>query len=182
MIEPSLAPRVASPALAACLLLRSLNAPRVASPALADLHYAKVDLADAADAAAAELYTMTEFKWRTFLKDAMIVGEGKGQLSLISASNIFTMVNQRRENHDKGRAASAATRGVTSATGARNSVVDTVTKAHAQQPGGADASVQQAQLTPSLFESVYTGGSVHGFTLSEFLEGLVLVALELPAP
>lgn len=136
------------------------------------LHYAKVDLAEDGDAAASELYLMTESKWKTCLRDATLMGtDGKTQLTTSAISNIFTNINQRRDTLAKKKATEReeGSRGKNTMVATRTAVTDAVTKvAHKGDKVRSSA--------------VYAGGSVHGFTFSEFLEGLVVVATELPAP
>ena len=130
------------------------------------LHYAKIEEED--DGSLVELYKMTESSWKSVLRDAQVMSSVKevsaGKVSTMVASQIFTAVNQRRDNLVKG------------------------TGAHA---GPAANSTAAAALTAAEVNSVehgfayavtrphYAAGSLFSFTFSEFLEGLIFLALEL---
>ena len=129
------------------------------------LYYAKVDVAETAP----ELYRMTESSWKSLLRDSELLAD-KGnhyqQIALLShdASSIFKRVNQRRENMTKGVGKYAET---------PNAITSEALSAATPDRG--------AGLGP-VVERHFGAGSLFSFTFSEFLEGLVLVALELMPP
>ena len=129
------------------------------------LYYAKVDVAETAP----ELYRMTESSWKSLLRDSELLAD-KGnhyqQIALHShdASSIFKRVNQRRENMTKGVGKYAET-----------------PTAITSEALGAATPDRGAGLGP-VVERHFGAGSLFSFTFSEFLEGLVLVALELMPP
>ena len=127
------------------------------------LFYAKVEVPDSVDAAASELYRMTDYKFRQLLKDSNIVGERdkRTQISTTAASAIFRTVNSRRDHLEKGNAH-----------GSRGGAHVTADKAAHEAIG---------EATGLGGEGSAQAGSLFGFTFSEFLEGLVFTALELKA-
>ena len=129
------------------------------------LYYAKVEIAENAT----ELYRMTESSWKTLLRVAGVVGTGAQQVSTTTCSRIFTQVNQRRDNLMKG-AGSYAT---AVAEGTNNAAV---TAGVLQATDDFD---ENMLAFDAVTRSHYAAGSLFSFTFSEFLEGVVFVALEL---
>ena len=153
------------------------------------LYYAKVE----ADASASELYRMTDFNWKNVLRDATVVGAPPGQISTQTVSSIFKFVNQRRDNLEQGKnkasreAKGGAAAGLGAGAGAglegeaaAQDITDAVAKAMADS--GAAASAAASGFSSPVTRSHYAAGSLYAFTFSEFLEGLIHVALELPPP
>ena len=124
-----------------------------------------MEAADSVDAAASELYRMTDSKWRQLLKDAMIVAERekRAHLTTMAASNIFRSVNQRRDNLERGQ--QRGTKG----------------GAHMTPDRAAHVAIGEATGlgSASASASSFAAGSLFGFTFSEFLEGLIHVSIEL---
>ena len=116
------------------------------------LHYAKID----EDEYASELYRMTESSWKTLLRDATVLGTAPGQISSVQASQIFTNVNQRRENLELA--------GLGGGWGLIAAAGETIVE-HGYAYG--------------VVRAHYAAGSLFAFTFSECLEGFVLLALEL---
>ena len=139
------------------------------------LYYAKVDIPDSVDASAAELYRMTDSKWKMMLKDAGVIDDKSSKknagtatsISTMTASNIFKSVNQRRDLLEKG--------GVRGTKGRGHETTDKA--AHAAM---ADAATIGFGVEAGAGRHLASAGSLYGFTFSEFMEGLVFVALELP--
>ena len=63
------------------------------------LYYAKVD----ADSGAPDLYKMTDFNWKTLLKEAQVVGTEAGMFRTDVSTHIFKTVNQRRDNMEQAK-------------------------------------------------------------------------------
>lgn len=146
------------------------------------LFYAKVD----ADAAASELYRMTDFTWKALLKDATVVGDDRAtQLNTQQASGIFRLVNQRRDNLtlNKGGGKGMDGKGASATPAARAGAAPT---GPADYTAAVLEAVQQATDADGFGSSVtkahYAAGSLYAFTFSEYLEGLIFVALERPPP
>ena len=147
------------------------------------LFYAKVE----ADAPASELYKMTDFNWKTLLRDATVVGDSKDpeapQLTTQAATAIFKAVNQRRDNltQNKGKEAQAVNKGLKAADGTPTAYSEAALKA---TTGGEGASgtprASGGGFSAGVTKAHYAAGSLYAFTFSEFLEGLLHVALELP--
>ena len=118
---------------------------------------------------------MTDFNWKSLLRDASLVGDGKGQLSTSGSTAIFKSVNQRRHNlaQQQGTAAQRE-----SAAGFKP--VDGTPAAMS------DAALQVVSLGThggvlgAVAKPHYAAGSLYAFTFSEFLEALIHVALHLP--
>ena len=170
------------------------------------LHYAKIE----DDEQASELYRMTEGTWKQLLKDAQVIGAEQSHatcLTSLKASQIFKQVNQRRDNLDRalggGRGApdgerAAITQAVMSTLAPRQSPRVAQSPSNRGPPGtpgttpGTLSVTQWPPATPgsgassSGFASAvvrgHEAGSLYSFTFSEFLEGLVVVALELYPP
>ena len=144
------------------------------------LYYAKVD----ADEAAAELYRMTDFNWKALLKDATMCGaDAKSQLTTQSVTRIFKTVNQRRDNLTQNKGAAGGGGAAEADTMTPGAITDAALQAmvaagaaKAAEAAGAAATGFSATVTKSHFAA----GSLYAFTFSEFLEGLVHAALELP--
>jgi hypothetical protein len=127
-----------------------------------------------AESATGELYRMADFNWKSLLRDASLVGEGKGQLRTTAVSAIFKSVNQRRDNLAKNKGAAAQRENASGkpAEGTPAAYTDAVLQiASLGTHGGTFAN----GVTPH-----YAAGSLYGFTFSEFLEGLIHVAVQLP--
>lgn len=152
------------------------------------LYYAKVE----ADASASELYRMTDFNWKNVLRDSKVVGDNKAsQIGTQTVSSIFKFVNQRRDNLTQGKIqgpkdpkpppppSSADPSGAPPAESLED-ITDAVTKAMVDS--GAAASAAAQGFSSAVTRSHYAAGSLYAFTFSEFLEGLIHVALELPPP
>lgn len=135
------------------------------------LYYAKVEIAENAT----ELYRMTESSWKMLLRVAGVVGTGAQQVSTTTCSQIFTQVNQRRDNLMKG-------------TGSYSTAVAEGTNNAAVTAGvlqATDDFDENMLAFDAVTRSHYAAGSLFSFTFSEFLEGVVFVALELqraPSP
>lgn len=143
------------------------------------LFYAKVE----ADAAASELYRMTDFNWKSLLRDATVVGESReaGQLTTQEVTAIFKTVNQRRDNltQNKGKEAKALNAGERATDDKPAAYTEAALKVIVEAPGGG-AAIGGGGYSGSVTKPHYAAGSLYAFTFSEFLEGLIHVALQLP--
>jgi hypothetical protein len=155
------------------------------------LFYSRVDVAESADASASELYRMTDFTWRSVLKDSKIVSVEPGpaarkMLSTMVASRIFVSVNQRRdnlENRELVMERKIASKGYKKGVEAKLQgavLMATPTQSSSQQEEA--PSTNEAESVGEILQGhSAAAGSLYAFTFSEFLEGLVHAALELQA-
>jgi hypothetical protein len=146
------------------------------------LYYAKVE----AEESAVEMYRLKDSSWRMLLRDAGVIGEARDQILTTTAGQIFTFVNQRRE-----KLASAG--GATPPPQVAAAFADGWWTTSRTADGAPDSAITAAVLHSTTeaakpgFDAVatrghYMGGSPFGFTLSEFLEGLVFSALQCYPP
>jgi len=145
------------------------------------LYYAKVDAdVDNAD----ELYRMTESAWKALLKDAQVLDSKKYQvtsLTTMQAAQIFKLVNQRRENLEKGIGRAGGVPSESTNPAAISAAVQSaVQSGAAEQPSASNPTA--TDVAASVLKPHFAGGSLFSFTFSEFLEGLVFVALQLFPP
>ena len=143
------------------------------------LFYAKVE----ADAPASELYKMTDFNWKTLLRDATVVGDSKDpeapQLTTQAATAIFKAVNQRRDNltQNKGKEAQAVNKGLKAADGTPTAYSEAALKA--TTGGEVHPVLAHRRRLQCWRDQDPCGGLLYAFVL-EFLEGLLHVALGAP--
>ena len=136
---------------------------------------------------------MMDFNWKALLRDATVVGDDKSsQLGTQAASAIFKSVNQRRDNLTQSKGAMSKDRGggalgMPGAAAAQEQSADpaeyteAALKAMANPGGEAAAEKASVGFSSSVTRSHYAAGSLYAFTFSEYLEGLLHVALEVAA-
>uniref|UniRef100_A0A7S2H1K7 Uncharacterized protein n=1 Tax=Haptolina brevifila TaxID=156173 RepID=A0A7S2H1K7_9EUKA len=144
------------------------------------LYYAKVD----SDVdLATELYYMTESSWKALLRDAQIIGAEKYQLQCLNtmdAALIFKQVNARRENLEKGIGKGGGG-GLFGEQPTNPAALSAVVQS-AVASGSAEQPTHTSDLSSTVLKSHYGAGGKFSFTFSEYLEGLVICAMQLFPP
>lgn len=110
---------------------------------------------------------MLDFNWKTCLKEAGVVADGKSEtLTTSDSTRIFKQVNQQRDNMEQAKGNQASKSQAAEYTQAAMKAM--------VESGGEPARGFGASVT----KSHHAAGSLYAFTFSEFLEGLIIAAIE----